>query len=151
MSKSTKNMSKQKNSKYILVFALIVFAFVNVALWCTLRNAPIAVEKTWVPAKALGYEDAPDIMNGRIPADANEHYQTTKVPLEDSSILVILLAIDIALIVIGVFIYQSRASSERGDSEKTRKLYYMLAAFVLLSAVAIFGIFYYFLNKSRIV
>ena len=144
-------MSKQKNSKYIFVFALIVFAFVNVALWCTLRNAPIAAEKTWVPAKAVGYEDAPDIMNGRIPADANEHYETTKVPLEDSSILVILLAIDIALIVIGVFIYLIRANSESGDSAKTRKLYYMLAAFVLLSAVAIFGIFYYFLNKSRIV
>ena len=74
----------------------------------------------------------------------------TKSSLDESSIRGILMAIDFALIGVGVFAYLIYKSIDQHNDRKTVRLFCLLSVFIVFAAIGIYCLFYEFSHTPRI-
>ena len=69
-----------------------------------------------------------------------------KKPLQENAVQIILIAIDIALIVVGVFAFLIVRKYRKQDKHETVSLFVLLGIFIVLASITVFCIYNYFVH-----
>lgn len=141
--------------KRVAYISLILIVLVDIVLGCYLRTGPIVdahyVSTVYTEGELVYVEDENDMFGGYLEyatlpeTKVNDYWK--KDPLDAIATWTILLAIDVALIVAGVFAYHLIISYEERDTLKFMRITALLGAFVVVSAVGIIFLFNYFIHR----